>query len=158
MHTKAVIRRKARLISLNIIYQVDTAGIPFDEALDTALEFSDLIDFDAYEAKDIRDYVRTLAVGVREKRRDIDIIISDLAKDWPLDRQPSVDRNILRIALYEIIFVDEVPDIVAVDEAIDIAKQYSTAESGKFVNGILAEYIREHKDELEKKERECENS
>lgn len=141
-------RRAARELALNIIYQVDATGMPFDEALETALEFSDLSDI--HKAEEARDYARLIATGVRSKRSELDEIIASLAQDWPLDRQPAVDRNILRIALYEIKHVDTVPSVVAVDEAVELAKKYSTAESGKFVNGILAGYLREHKEELEK--------
>lgn len=140
-------RRAARELALNIIYQVDATGVPFDEALETALEFSDLSD--VHKAEEAREYARLIATGVRSKRSELDEIIAALAQDWSIDRQPAVDRNILRIALYEIKFVDTVPSVVAVDEAVELAKKYSTAESGKFVNGILAGYLREHKEELE---------
>lgn len=139
---------------MNILYQVDTCGMPFDEALETALEFADLSDLEAKSessADEARDYARLLAVGVKEHRTELDGHISGLAQGWPLDRQPSVDRNILRLALYEIIRVDSVPPVVAIDEAVELAKKYSTAESGKFVNGVLAGFLREHKDLLEEK-------
>ena len=136
-------RRAARELALNVLYQVDTCAMPFDEALETALEFADLSELEAKGeavAQEARDYARLLAVGVREHRAELDKHISGLAQGWPLDRQPAVDRNILRLALYEITRVESVPPIVAVDEAVELAKKYSTAESGKFVNGVLAGY------------------
>ena len=137
---------------MNVLYQVDTCGIPFDEALETALEFADLSDLETRGeavAQEARDYTRLLTEGVRSHKAELDEQISALAVGWPLDRQPAVDRNVLRLALYEIAHVDSVPPIVAVDEAVELAKKYSTAESGKFVNGVLAGYLREHKEELE---------
>ena len=146
------LRRAARELALNVLYQVDTCGMPFDEALETALEFADLSDLEARGeavAQEARDYTRLLAQGVRSHKAELDEQISALAVGWPLDRQPAVDRNVLRLALYEIAHVDSVPPIVAVDEAVELAKKYSTAESGKFINGVLAGYLREHKEELE---------
>lgn len=141
-------KRAARELALNILYQVDASGVPFDEAVDTAFEFAD-VNIAGENGKDmgddIREYARSLVTGVREHRDMLDVTIGRLAKGWPLDRQPAVDRNILRIALYEIRYIESVPDAVAVDEAIEIAKKYSTADSGKFVNGVLAGYLRESK-------------
>ncbi len=144
-------RRAAREIALNVLYQVDATGVPFEEALETALEFTNLSSLGAPGSDklgDVRDYGRKLAQGVAENYKVLDEIIARLAQGWPLDRQPAVDRNVLRIAIYEIKYVDSVPPVVAVDEAVELAKKYSTAESGKFVNGVLAEYLRESRQEL----------
>jgi len=138
-------RRAAREIALNILYQWDSAGVPFDEALETALEFADLTSLGAKNperADEAREYARALALGVKDRIGEIDKHIAELAEGWPLERQPAVDRNILRIAVHEISHVDSVPPVVAVDEAIELAKKYSTAESGKFINGVLAGYLR----------------
>lgn len=123
--------------------------MPFDEALTTALEFSDLSGLDPKggdKAEDAKDYAQVLAKGTREHRDELDACIAELSEGWPLDRQPAVDRNILRLAIFEIKYVDSVPPIVAVDEAIEMAKKYSTAESGKFVNGVLAGYLKKHEE------------
>ena len=114
--------------------------------METAAEFSDLGGLrgkDADRAEEALAYGRALASGVRDNIKDIDAHVDRLAEGWPVDRQPAVDRNILRIAIYEISHVDSVPPVVAVDEAVELAKRYSTAESGKFVNGVLAGYLRE---------------
>jgi len=132
---------------LNVLYQADASGIPFDEALATALEFSDLSGLESkgsQRAAEAREYARLLCVGVRERRDELDGFIAELAEGWTLNRQPPVDRNILRLAIYEIKYVESVPPIVAVDEAVELAKRYSTAESGKFVNGVLAGYLRKY--------------
>jgi len=145
-------RRAARELALNVLYQWDSAGVPFEEALETATEFSDLSGLrrrDPALADQAIEYARVLATGVRNKISELDSHIDRLAEGWPIERQPAVDRNILRIALYEIIYVDSVPPIVAVDEAVELAKKYSTAESGKFVNGVLAGFLREREEGLE---------
>lgn len=137
---------------MNVLYQWDSAGIPFEEALRTALEFVDLDDLDAKgpgKADEVRNYASKLAAGTKEHLAELDKCIADLAEGWPLDRQPAVDRNILRISIYEIKYEDSVPPVVAVDEAVELAKKFSTAESGRFVNGVLAGYLREHTDKVE---------
>ncbi|MGC8863800.1 MAG: transcription antitermination factor NusB [Armatimonadota bacterium] len=137
-------RRAAREIALNVLYQWDSAGLPFEEALETALEFADLSALKTQERmQEAREYARSLATGVRESVEELDSHIARLAIGWPPERQPAVDRNILRIALYEISRSELVPPIVAVDEAVELAKKYSTAESGKFVNGVLAGYLKQ---------------
>ncbi len=153
--TMKLARRAARELALNIIYQADSCGVPFEEALDTAMEFADLTDLEDINpdlAAEARDYARTLATGVRMHLVELDAIIARLSEGWTLDRQPAVDRNVLRMALYEILHVADVPPIVAVDEAVEMAKKYSTAESGRFVNGVLAGFFREYKKETEAKD------
>lgn len=145
-------RRAARELALNVLYQADASGVPFDEALATALEFSDVSGLESHgseRAADAKEYASLLALGVREHRDELDGFITKLAEGWTLDRQPPVDRNILRIAIYEIRHVASVPPIVAVDEAVELAKIYSTEESGKFVNGVLAGYLRDNPTETE---------
>jgi N utilization substance protein B len=140
-------RSAARELALNILYQTDAAGLPFSEALDTALEFADLSELDAKgrnNSEEARDYVKLISNGVKEHIEELDGIITKYALDWAVDRQPAVDRNILRIALYEMKYVDDVPPLVSIDEAVEMAKKFSTEDSGKFVNGILASFIREN--------------
>lgn len=144
-------RRAARELTLNVLYQCDI-GVPFDEALPTAVANANLAElvtakYDASE--EAREYAQMLTRGIRDNRDQVDAIISDLSKDWPLERQPNVDRNVLRIALYEIIYVSEVPVAVSIDEAVELANLFSTDDSGKFVNGVLAAYVR--KNAVEKK-------
>lgn len=147
-------RSVARELALNVLYQWDSAGLPFEEALETALEFTDLSAIESKgsnKADEVRDYARLLALGVKNAIRDLDECISRLAEGWAIDRQPAVDRNILRIAMYETKYVDSVPPVVAVDEAVELAKKFSTAESGKFINGVLAGYLRERQQQPEEK-------
>lgn len=82
-------------------------------------------------------YAREIVDGVTDHREEIDELIVSYAQGWTLDRMPHVDRSLLRIASWEILYNDEVPVAVAIDEAIELAKEYSTEDSSRFVNGVL---------------------
>jgi N utilization substance protein B len=86
----------------------------------------------------IRDYTRNLIVGVSEKKSKIDEIILMRAKGWDLDRMPVIDRNILRLGTFELLWSDEIPANVAISEAVELAKSLSTEESASYINGVLA--------------------
>jgi transcription antitermination protein NusB len=92
--------------------------------------------------EDEREYVDAVVDGVLAHRGELDQVISDLATGWKLERIAQVDRNILRVALYEIQHREDIPQSVSVNEAVEMAKKYSTADSGRFVNGILGSYLR----------------
>lgn len=85
----------------------------------------------------IFDYARTLVDGVVDHQAEIDTLLETYSEGWTLERMPNVDRSILRIAVWEIVYNPELPDGVAIDEAVDLAKEYSTEASGAFVNGLL---------------------
>ena len=85
----------------------------------------------------ILDYARTLVDGVVDHQAEIDTLLETYSEGWTLERMPNVDRSILRIAVWEIVYNPELPDGVAIDEAVDLAKEYSTEASGAFVNGLL---------------------
>ncbi|MET1063252.1 MAG: transcription antitermination factor NusB [Aeromicrobium sp.] len=89
----------------------------------------------------VNDYAVLLIEGVVSHRDRLDEIISSNAKDWTLDRMPAVDRNLLRIGAFEILYVDDVPDAVAVSEAVNLAADLSTDESSTFVNGLLSRIV-----------------
>jgi len=84
-----------------------------------------------------RLFADTLIRGVLEKRPDLDKTIQEHAENWDLNRMAVVDRNILRLAIFEMLYRDDIPPVVSINEAVDVAKKYSTQDSGKFVNGIL---------------------
>lgn len=132
-------RRAARELALNILYQVDVAGIPLNEAIQTANE-------NVNADPEVFEYAEMLARGTWEHRKRIDRDIRRLSVDWPLARQPAVDRNVLRMAMFEISNVESTPPIVVVNEAIELVKKFSTEDSGKFVNGVLAAFLREKDD------------
>jgi len=100
---------------------------------------------------DDKGFVKTLIKGVMENREEIDRYITKYATEWPLDQITIVDRNILRIGVYELIFNSEIPAKVAINEAIEIAKAFGNESSGKFVNGVLGAIYKDVlKDEPEK--------
>jgi len=134
MGTKS--RRAARELALNVLYQVDVAKIPPQEALETALENTGLQEAAA-------EFATGLVNGVLKYREDIDEKLKDLSVGWELQRQPAVDRNILRMAVYEIEHLDYIPVSVSINEAVELAKMFSTEESGRFVNGVLGALVRQ---------------
>ncbi len=127
-------RRAARESALQVLFQIDIGKITFDTALSFVIEENKLNEKQA-------DFVRMLVQGVLHNLEPINQIINEVAIDWHLDRMAVVDRNILRIALYEICHSEEVPPNVAVNEAIEMGKKFSTPESGKFINGILGQVL-----------------
>lgn len=133
-------RRAAREIALNVLYQVDVAKIPLDEALKVALENTKL-DPSAAE------FTTILVQGATSNINDIDNCLMKLSVGWELQRQPAVDRNILRIAIFEIQYLENVPNSVSINEAVELAKKYSTDESGKFINGVLGALVRQDREE-----------
>jgi N utilization substance protein B len=125
------LRRDAREAAIQFLYQLDAYK---PENVDRALEEF----WKQNEAKPgVRDFASTMLRGVREKLPEIDAKLRTLADNWDFERLATVDRNILRLALYEMLFQPEIPPVVSINEAIEIAKKFSTAESGKFVNGLL---------------------
>jgi transcription antitermination protein NusB len=91
----------------------------------------------AAEETATRLFAEPLIRGVLEKRADLDAYIQKFAKNWDLARMATVDRNVMRLAVYEMLFREDIPPVVSINEAVDIAKKFSTEESGRFVNGIL---------------------
>ncbi|MGC8834085.1 MAG: transcription antitermination factor NusB, partial [Armatimonadota bacterium] len=122
-------RRLARELALKLLFQVDVGHIPLAEVLAHYREDNP----DLPEAA--LDYAEQLVRGVARHIGEIDKILENLAEDWSLERLASVDRNILRIATYELLYETTVPVSAAINEAVELAKTYSTAESGRFVNG-----------------------
>ncbi|MEI9998059.1 MAG: transcription antitermination factor NusB [Verrucomicrobiota bacterium] len=125
------LRRDAREAAVQFLYQLDTHKP--DDVPKALAEF-----WRQNEAKPaVRDFANDLLHGALEKLPEIDRRIAALADNWDFARLAAVDRNILRLALYEMLFRTEIPPVVSINEAIEIAKKFSTAESGKFVNGLL---------------------
>lgn len=125
-------RSKARKQALDLLYESDIRGT---DALQT-LELRDVPD-DGPDARPIREYTRDLISGVVENRRKIDELIMTYAQGWDMDRLPAVDRNILRIGIYEILWSTAVPTSVSIDEALNLAKELSSDESSKYIHGVL---------------------
>lgn len=125
-------RSKARKQALDLLYETDIRGTNLVETLiarDVPAEGSDM--------RPIREYTRELVNGVSDNRRKIDELITTYAQGWDMDRLPAVDRNILRLGIYEILWSKEVPTSVAIDEALDLAKELSSDDSSKYIHGVL---------------------
>ena len=127
-------RSKARKRAGDLLYEADLRGA---DALATLAERVALGD------PPVHDYTVELVEGVVAHRERIDELLTSYAEGWTLDRMPVVDRNLARIAIYELLWVDEIDDAVAISEAVELARQMSTDDSPRFLNGILgriAEY------------------
>ncbi len=109
-----------------------------DKALN-ALEIAELSTLSQKE--DVRDYVNKIALTFKEKKQDIDKIIKELAFGWDIDRLFKIDKDILRISIIELLFLKDAPHKVVIDEALELAKKYSTDDSPSFINGILAKVV-----------------
>lgn len=140
-------RRKARELALQILFQADVGNLPIEEAMETTL--SEVTDAD----DEIRNYAAQLVRGVWEQKSNLDAQIQSVARNWTVERMAAIDRNLIRIALYEILNVPDVPYRVAINEAVELAKEYGTTESRRFVNGVLGALVRRLKleDKQEKK-------
>lgn len=102
---------------------------------------ADLLNERAVEDLSQADFVRALIQGVNEHRAKIDELIHTYAEGWDMDRMPVIDRNLLRIALFEILWSTEVDDSVAISEAVELAQELSTKDSASYINGILGRII-----------------
>lgn len=125
-------RSKARKRALDILYASEMRNRPVAESLSQE-----------QEEGPVNEYTSRLVDGVTEHRDRIDEVISDYAQGWTLSRMPAVDRNVLRLATFEILYVDEVPFAVAVSEAMHLVRNLSTDESPAFVNGVLGNIVRD---------------
>jgi N utilization substance protein B len=125
-------RSKARKQALDILFESDIRGCV---ALDILVS-RDVIE-EGPDARPIREYTREIINGVSDHRRKIDELIATYAQGWDMDRLPAVDRSILRIGIYEIIWANSLPDAVAIDEALTLAKELSTDESAGYIHGVL---------------------
>ena len=125
-------RSKARKQALDLLFESDIRGTNVLELLN----LRDVVE-EGPDARPIREYTRSLVIGVNENARKIDELITTYAQGWDMDRMPNVDRNILRLGIFEILWSSEIPDGVAIDEALDLAKQLSTEDSAGFIHGVL---------------------
>ncbi|RME63554.1 MAG: transcription antitermination factor NusB [Nitrospirae bacterium] len=124
-------RRRAREYALQILYQQDIQDEPVTE--ETLRQFWQ----EHPEPKDLRDFTEDLLRGTNEHIQEIDALITEAAEHWRLERMSTIDRNILRFATYELLYRDDIPAAVTINEAVEITKKYSDRESPSFVNGVL---------------------
>ncbi len=130
-------RRQAREQALQLLYQVDLGQRSLDEAISLFWE-----DEEEPTPPDVVEFARILARGASAQRDRIDELISEASINWKIRRMSLVDRNILRIAVFEFIAMDDVPTTVSINEAIELGKRFGTTDSGGFINGILDKIAR----------------
>jgi N utilization substance protein B len=124
------VRRRARALALQILYEVDSAGHTVDNVLNRILAEEKLPEENA-------SFVRELVTGVIQNKEKLDQNIKNFAPAWPVEQIPVVDRNILRLAIFEILIDNKVPVKVAINEAVELAKTFGADSSSKFINGVL---------------------
>jgi N utilization substance protein B len=117
-----------------MLYESDLRGVDTADTLRDRLALAD---------PPVNDFTVQLVEGARAHRGRIDEILTTYAEGWTIDRMPGVDRAVLRLAVYELLYRDDVPDAVVIDEAVELAKSLSTDESPRFVNGVLARVLRD---------------
>lgn len=124
-------RRQGREAALKTLFQVELGGAQPDFALQQLILEDRLTEDEA-------SFACQLVNGVLAKQEEVDIILAQFSPDWSLERMANIDRMVLRLAAYELLFCPDVPAAVAINEAVELAKLYSTGQSSRFVNGILS--------------------
>jgi N utilization substance protein B len=129
-------RSKARKQTLDLLYESDIRSSDVLELL----SLRDVVE-EGVDARPIREYTRLLVEGVHLHKRKIDELISTYAQGWDMDRLAAVDRNILRLGIFEILWQDEIDDAIIIDEALTLAQSLSTEESAGFIHGVLGRIV-----------------
>ena len=132
-------RRKSRELALQLLYQLDVQSESSPEP--SLAEFWSRHPVDV----DVREFAEALVRGAKLHQTKIDELISQYAENWELDRMAVVDRNVLRQGIFELLWMGEAPPRVVINEAIEVAKKFSTQESSRFINGILDRVHKEHR-------------
>ena len=114
-----------------MLYAIEIAKEPPEKGIEIYWEHTDAVEYD------VKDFANDLVRGVYAHLEEIDALITKYATNWQLERMAVIDKNIMRLATYELMYADDVPPKVSINEAIDIAKKYGDKDSGKFVNGVL---------------------
>ncbi len=126
-------RTKARELALQLLYQADITKVSAKELMEDFFSMP----VNSYEDAAIKDFATQLINSICDNLSVLDSKIAGYATNWQLDRMAIVDRNILRLASFELLFRDDIPPKVAINEAVELAKKYGDLDSGKFVNGVL---------------------
>jgi transcription antitermination protein NusB len=127
-------RSKARKRAVDLLYEADLRGV------DPLITLADRV---ALGQPPVHEYTVELVEGVAAHRGRIDELLTEYAEGWRIERMPGVDRAVLRVGVFEMLWRTDVPDAVAIDEAVELAKTLSTEESPRFVNGVLARVLRD---------------
>jgi N utilization substance protein B len=128
------VRRRARAAVLQVLYELDFTDHKVIPALEARFDERPL-------PEAAETFARSLASGVQAYRTYLDSIVSNLAPEWPIDQIAAVDRNVLRVAIYELLFEPEIPPKVAINEAVELAKMFGSESSPRFVNGVLGSLV-----------------
>ena len=123
-------RRKGRMLALQVLYEADAAGHDTEQILAN-------LEARAEVSEEVATFARELVAGVSQNKEEIDHHIASLAPAWPMEQIPLIDRNILRLAIFEILLDNKVPVKVAINEAVELAKDFGSDNSPRFVNGVL---------------------
>ncbi len=149
-----MVRNTAREIAIHLSYELNFTEKTVDELLDrrlTADSFASLAEEDEIyrEAPNAKqaDYIRRLVRGVGEHGAELDGYITKYARGWQFSRIPLVASAIMRVAMFEVMYMPDIPDAAAINEAVEIAKKYETPETVKFINGILGSFSRQERSE-----------
>lgn len=154
-------RRKARELALSILFEADVGGYGAGVAMSNAEHTITVLMHEVWELSrdereklqpEIEHFGRRLADTYFRSAQAIDNLIARYSHEWAMDRMPGIDRNILRLALTELQNFPDVPASAAINEAVELAKEYGGSESGKFVNGILGAFARDHELKLAQQE------
>ena len=128
-------RTRARETAMQLLFQVDLRGPGYGSEVE--VDLADMMANAGGGDPDVRSFAMRLVEGTLDAMTEIDERLRSVTRNWDLKRMAAVDRNIMRMAIYELIHCDDVPPKVTINEAIDLGKKYSTANSGGFINGIL---------------------
>lgn len=121
-------RRRARSQALQVLYEIDSVNHPVEEVL---ARYGEELSSEA------REFMKTLVRGTLESREEIDVMVAESAPEWPISELAVIDRNILRLSLWELLIWGETPVKVAINEAVELAKRYGSDSAPRFVNGVL---------------------
>ena len=139
MKVKTGQRRRSREIALQVLYQIEVCPAPTDEAIRLFYELlTEETDDHRFQApQSARPFAEQIIEGVSARKSDIDRLIVSASEHWRIERMSIVDRNILRIALFEMLHCPDIPPKVSINEAVDMGKTFGSSDSGAFINGIL---------------------
>jgi N utilization substance protein B len=140
-------RRLARITALQTLYEVDSTDHPVDDVLRRNLDepTSENPDATALADPSGREFARSLVTGVLQHTAELDLLIEKSAPNWPLDQMSSIDKTILRLAIFEILFDNRVPLKAAINEAVELGKRFGSDSSSRFINGVLGTVASENK-------------
>ncbi len=130
-------RRLARAVALQALFEIDSVNHPAEQVLAHRLEEENL-------SEEGQEFARQLVQGVLTNRSELDALITRFAPEWPVDQLAIIDRNVLRLALYELLNLSDVPVKVAINEAVELAKTYGSDSAPRFINGVLGAFLAGH--------------